>query len=207
MEQVDYFDENYVRQGVTTRPEALEKGLWLHSFHCWVVRPAARTLLVQRRSLLKSLFPGALDITAAGHLMAGETVADGIREVHEELGVSDIDFADLIPLGIKLDVARIGEKRTRHFAHVFLLPDDRPATAYRLQQEEVAGLVEIAIADGLALFSGQKETVPAMAWDMSGAGKDVSLQACDFIPRLDPYYYKVFIMADRLIAGEKHLAI
>ncbi|HAU29946.1 MAG TPA: hydrolase [Rhodospirillaceae bacterium] len=207
MEQVDFFDENYVRQGVTTRPEALEKGLWLHSFHCWVARPCARSLLVQRRSSEKALFPGMLDITAAGHLMVGESVADGIREVHEELGVSDIAFDRLVPLGIKLDVARIGDKRTRHFAHVFLLADDRPPAAYRPQESELSGLVEISVAEGLSLFSGRTAQVPAWEWNLAGDAMKTCVSAADFIPRIDPYYYKIFILAHRLFCGERHLAI
>ncbi len=207
MEHVDFFDENYVRQGVTTRSEALEKGLWLHSFHCWVARPYGRSLLVQRRSPAKALFPGMLDITAAGHLMAGERVEDGIREVHEELGASDVAFERLVPLGIKLDVARIGDSRTRHFAHVFLLADDRPPAEYRLQESELSGIVEISVSHGLSLFSGASARVPAWEWDLAGDPARIEVSVDDFIPRIDPYYYKMFILANRLFCGERHLAI
>ena len=35
----------------------------------------------------------------------------------------------------------------------------------------------------------------------------IDVDKSSFIPRVDPYYYKIFIMADRLLKGEKHLAI
>ncbi|CAM5275178.1 NUDIX hydrolase OS=Lysinibacillus sphaericus OX=1421 GN=LS41612_02185 PE=4 SV=1 [Lysinibacillus sphaericus] len=43
----------------------------------------------QIRSGQKKDYPGLLDITAAGHLLAVETVEAGIREVKEELGVNN----------------------------------------------------------------------------------------------------------------------
>ncbi|WNQ12825.1 NUDIX domain-containing protein [Paenibacillus aurantius] len=48
-------------------------------------------LLLQRRHPGKDTYPGLFDITAAGHLEAGENVSDGIRELKEELG-TDLFF-------------------------------------------------------------------------------------------------------------------
>ncbi|EPR42306.1 NUDIX hydrolase [Desulfovibrio sp. X2] len=44
---------------------------------------------LQKRSMSKSRFPGRWDLSATGHVKAGEAMEDGaIRELHEELGLS-----------------------------------------------------------------------------------------------------------------------
>src|SRR4051794_1911294 len=108
-ELLDVFDDNMELIRKAPRAEVHAKGLWHQTFHCWIVRAAhdGQYVLFQRRGPTKKVFPNTLDITAAGHLQSGETVEDGIREVNEELGIS-ARYGDLIPLGIKFDVAQIG---------------------------------------------------------------------------------------------------
>ncbi|MEK4700857.1 hypothetical protein MKX47_14755 [Solibacillus sp. FSL R7-0668] len=50
------------------------------------------------RSKLKKDYPNQFDITAAGYLLATETVLDGVRELYEELGIN-IAFEELKALG------------------------------------------------------------------------------------------------------------
>src|SRR5712692_760392 len=49
-------------------------GTWHRSFHCWVVRSGARgpELVLQRRAASKDTWPGAWDVSAAGHYRVGE---------------------------------------------------------------------------------------------------------------------------------------
>ncbi|WP_233522994.1 NUDIX domain-containing protein [Peribacillus saganii] len=56
----------------------------------------------QLRSEEKKDFPSLFDISAAGHILANETVEDGIREVKEELGI-DISMNDLEYVGVIKD--------------------------------------------------------------------------------------------------------
>lgn len=50
-----------------------------------------RELLLQKRSILKDAFPGAWDISSAGHVDAGEKCDDAAaRELTEELGVTEL---------------------------------------------------------------------------------------------------------------------
>ena len=72
--------------------------------------------------------------------------------------------------------------------------------------------MQISIPDGLSLFSGQNTKVKATGIEYKEAGQkwdavDMSVARDSVIPRVDSYYYKIFIMADRLLGGEKHLAI
>ena len=74
----------------------------------------------------------------------------------------------------------------------------------------MSGLVEISIADGLGLFSGERSSVKGAAIRVDGNGKrvfDREIQVDDLIPRVDNYYLKVFIMAQLFMRGNKYLSI
>lgn len=211
-ELVDIFDENYAFLGSALKSEARANGDWVRSIHCWVVRPEdGGFLLFQKRGQNKRVFPNALDISAAGHYKAGEHLEDGVREVKEEIGIN-LRFEDLIPLGIKFDIGKIGDLKVHEFCHTFLYKCSKTPSEYSLAVDEVEGLVEISIEDGLALFSGEKKTIIAKGVELNdekGIYQDVSLEITEsmFIPRIDNYYYKMLILASRLLHGEKHLVI
>ena len=88
--------------------------------------------------------------------------------------------------------------------------NNSPLTEYELQENEVSGLVEVEIGDGLNLFTGEVEKVKCNAIFIENGKRiervvDVSVD--DFIPRIESYYLKVFIMAERFFEGKKGLAI
>lgn len=211
-EMVDIFDEGNRKCGVANRNLAYVYGMWLNSFHCWLYRRNhGGQVLFQKRSASKKLFPDCLDISAAGHLLAGETALDGVREIKEELGV-DVDLSKLISLGIKHDTARIGDVINRQFCHVYLYEIDCEIPEMGIDPGEVSGLVEINVADGLALFSGATDSITTSGVEYAAdtcTWKSITktISRSDFIPRVDPYFYKIFILVDRLMRGEKHLAI
>ena len=86
-EIIDVYDDMMNRIGTMTKKGAHLTGTWHKAFHCWIVYKSADGephMVVQRRGPDKLQFPNALDITAAGHYLAGETVADGLRELQED---------------------------------------------------------------------------------------------------------------------------
>lgn len=212
---VDIYDENMVKIGTELKSVAHRDGLWHASIHCWIVRDENETgrtfVLFQKRAASKDLFPDCLDITAAGHYQSGESVAQGVREIVEEVGLQ-VPFEELIPLGVKVDLAKLPGLLNREFCHTFLLSDARPVESYNLGLDEVEGLVQIAVGDGLDLFGSRRDEVLAEGVELdpqTGTLIPVSRMVTrkSFIPRVDQYYYKVFIMAQRLAAGEIDLAI
>lgn len=211
-ERVDIYNENYEPKGTALKSEAREKGLWCASIHCWIIRPQPPGyVLFQKRGADKTIFPNALDISAAGHYKSGEDISDGVREIAEEIGIN-VSFDELIYLGVKIDVGAVGSFTVREFCHVFLLSRDLKPEEYNLAVDEVEGLVEISVPDGLALFSGEKEEVRAtgVEYDVSSRPwKEIYINVGrnQFIPRIDPYYYKIFIQARNLLRGDKHIAI
>ncbi|WP_332310344.1 hypothetical protein [Metabacillus litoralis] len=100
-ELLKIFDDDRNQIGIASREDVHKFGYWHEAFHCWFISKVRDTyyLYLQLRSATKKDYPNLLDITAAGHLLANETVQDGVREIKEEVGIY-ISFHELIPLGI-----------------------------------------------------------------------------------------------------------
>jgi len=70
-----------------SRDEVHKTGLWHRTVHIWVVNRRDQ-LLLQKRAATKESFPGLWDISAAGHIGAGDTSEQAAcRELEEEIGV------------------------------------------------------------------------------------------------------------------------
>ena len=87
-----------------------------------------------------------------GHLRAGETLAQAIREADEEIGL-DVALGDLTRLGRRF--ARGGARADNEVQEVFAVRSDLPLDAYRLHPDEVEAVVSVPLADALALFEGR----------------------------------------------------
>jgi isopentenyldiphosphate isomerase len=211
-EMLDAYDENLKKIGVMSRGAVHTLGAWHRTFHCWIVSGAeGGKVLFQKRGPQKVLFPNFLDITAAGHLESGERPEDGVREVLEELGVK-VDYSDLVYLGIKFDIAKQNNITNREFCDVYLLRKDTPPENYQPNVDEVEGLVEMSISDGLALFSSEitEAKVSGIEWNKETKKWEriqMNIQMDKAIPRIDSYYLKVFMMARKLLNGERPLTI
>jgi isopentenyldiphosphate isomerase len=174
-ELLDAFDDRGRHQGVKRRDEVHRDGDWHLAFHLWVVR--ADGVLLQRRARSKDSWPGRLDATAAGHLLAGEAIRDGLREVEEELGVA-YAFEELAELGVH----RVDEIANRELQHVFAVRDDRPLEAWTgFDREEVDGLVLVDHDGFAALTAGDDGVVAARAWDGASV-EDVAVGAGELVP-------------------------
>jgi len=203
-ERLDVFDELGKWIGVGSRGAVHREGSWHRCFHLWVV--CGDAVLLQRRGRQKTSWPGRLDATAAGHVLAGESVAAaGVREVREELGV-DYPPGALVPLGVRPIVDHSGGRVNREFQHVFLVADPRPLTGWTaLNREELDGLVRIALSAFTALVHGPGAGPwSAEAWggervEAVTVHRDEVL-AARYLPALT-------IMLERFAQGQRPLAI
>ena len=112
--------------------------------------------LFQRRSQSKDSWPGTLDVAVGGHIRAGETLAQAVREAEEEIGLS-VALEDLSRLGRRL--ARGATGKDNEVQEVFGVRCDLPLDAYRLHPDEVDAVVSVPLAAALALFEGCREAV------------------------------------------------
>lgn len=194
----------------TTRAEVHAEGLWHQSFHCMVIRPGSGRVVLQRRHQSKAAFPGLLDLSATGHLSAGETPADGIRELEEELGV-EIDRDRLVPVGVRLLADDEGEGINRERVHLFFVADDRPLDAFAPDPGEVDGLVE-ASADDLMGLVGEldgREPAPVggSGWRPGGDVEEIEVRRADLVKPVDGYWTLLLMMAGRFARGERPIVI
>lgn len=196
-EQIDIYNEEMVHIGTAPREEVHKRGHWHQTFHCWLIsrEDDKQYIIFQKRHPGKDTFPNRYDITAAGHLMAGESPTDGIREVQEELGI-DITFEDLQSLGIIKYDFHSDELIDREFCHVFLSERNIPFDEYNPQLEEVTGLVKLDMDEAKAFFSGKREYVHAVGVELddNGAKTDfkINLLKEDFI--MHEFHYYLFVL-------------
>jgi isopentenyldiphosphate isomerase len=200
-ELVDVRDgESGERTGeVVWKSEAHRLGLWHRCFHCWVfgTDDGEPYLLVQRRSATKGAWPGYLDVTAAGHLGAGEEPLDGLREVEEELGLR-VDPKRLAPLGTRRVEQRIPAGLDREIHDVFLLRDDSPPGDLRLQEEEVEAVLRIGLDHVVLLETAG--SAPAREY-REGKASETRVRVSDFVPNTDDYLRRVALAARDALGG------
>lgn len=202
-EKIRVYDQKGNPKGIATRQAVHEKGYWHETFHCWLAgRQGDRDVVyLQLRSKAKKDFPGLFDITAAGHLLADETVEDGIREVREELGVS-VDFAELTPLGIVKDQITLPGFIDNERCHCFLYKDlEDIDLRFELQLEEVSGMAKLDFRAFAALLMREKERVAVKGFEITPDGgkrtfeKEIGLK--DLVPHSGIYLEKIIELIDQ----------
>ncbi|TDU40275.1 isopentenyldiphosphate isomerase [Gelidibacter sediminis] len=81
------------------KSEIHKKGYYHNTAHVWLYNDNAEILLAQR-SATKVIYPLLWDISVAGHVDAGETIAQAaIRETWEEIGL-EITEQQLLKIGV-----------------------------------------------------------------------------------------------------------
>jgi isopentenyldiphosphate isomerase len=211
MEYFDVLDCAGRKTGeVITRDKAHETGVWHGAFHCLIIyeREGRGYVLFQKRSALKAIAPDKFDVSVGGHYSTGEDAqAAGPREIREELGL-EVRFTDLLPVGRRVFVYCFTPGTIEYeFQDVFLLVRDvRPATL-ALQQEEVAGVLEMNVETGIELFSGKRSTAECSLYRTTSGCEQVPVSPDDFVPTLDGYYLKLLLLAKRYLNGERELLL
>lgn len=213
-EMIDIYDANLKHKGVMERIKAHMQGEWHRTFHCWVVTTElGGALIFQQRSRKMKNFPGLLDVSAAGHVEAGEEIGKGVREVKEELGI-EIDESRLVKLGERVEVAdQPNGQNNREYQSVYMYLTSQPISSYKPEAYEVTALVLLNIQDGFKLFRGEidKISMPGCSYEINESGKwepftyEATIKS--FLPRIQPYYLTSLIMAERLLSGNTNISI
>lgn len=211
MKQIDIFNDRYEFLGTEDKKTAHTKGLWHRTFSALAINPATRRAILQKKAPGRYSFdrPDYADFTVGGHYEAGEDIPDGVREVHEELGLP-VAYSDLHPIGLRQTAVTLApDYIEREWQHWHLLPLDVPLEEIPLADAEVSGLVDVALDDAIALAEGSTDAAAARYATRTDSGfvySEAHLTAADLVPNyltLDQIYLRVFVAALRFCDGER----
>lgn len=207
-ELFDVVDEAGTPTGVAKpRDQVHRDGDWHRAVHVWVVLrgEGAPRLVLQRRSLAKDTWPGAVDVAVGGHLRAGEGVEEALRESEEEIGLP-LGLSDVVPLGrraYRSDGVVAGRAvRDREVQYAFAVVVDRALSSLRPDPEELDGLLALPLAAAAALYRGEVACVDAEERSIDGRVRVASLRREDCVKSTDDYAARVMDALARLVAGE-----
>lgn len=191
-EIMNIIDEQRNNIGKTSRADVHKNGLWHETFHCWFVNKEKDEdyIYFQIRSDRKKDFPNLLDITAAGHLLASESVEDGVREIKEEIGI-DVTFNDLLSVGLIKNCIVTVDFIDREFSHVYLYRTYGENLEFKLQKSEVSGIVKAKFHDFYDLCLGEKEQIRIEGFEVNEFEEEVliskNIRILDFVPHQTSY--------------------
>lgn len=168
---------------VKSRRGVHRDGDWHRALHLWVILrgEGGPRVVLQQRSLAKDTHPGLVDVSVAGHLRAGETEREALREADEEIGLT-VRMEDTVRLGHRRIERVVPGGVDREVQTVFATVSDREFATLRPHPEEVAMLYAVSLVDALALETGEREVIDADALDVDGRASTASLRAGDMVP-------------------------
>jgi len=140
MEYLDICDaEGNLTGQKKTKKEAHEQGLWHRSVHVWIIN-SQNEILLQRRSPLVDNYPNMWDISAAGHVSAGEDcVRAALRETEEEIGLK-IKPEELEQIGEVKQTSKREGYINNEINPIYIVKRDLEVDKIKKQDEEVAAV-------------------------------------------------------------------
>lgn len=137
-EYFDVLNEKGQYTGITeTRGKCHKEGLWHKAAVVFVINSQNQVLL-QKRSANKRMWPNMWDVTAGGHVLAGEFGFEAIlRETKEELGI-ELEKNDITFIGSTLSTNIKEDIINKHFNEYYIANKDLDETKLKLQVEEVS---------------------------------------------------------------------
>jgi isopentenyldiphosphate isomerase len=179
-------------------------GDWHLAFFCWIVRagPDGPELVLQKRSPRKDVWPGRFDASSAGHVRFGETRAEMLRELDEELGLV-VAESELVRLPRhSQEHAHPNGIVDREHHELNLLRCDLPFEAYRPSPVEVSGLAAVPALALAELTEGRRGSIETELVEFD-SDSDLRRSPCllrrdDLVPYDGHYHRRLAEVALRL---------
>lgn len=215
MELLDvYNDRNEPLNIKIPRNLVHENGLWHRKFVCIIVDEKEKSVLFQRQYKKESnefSRPQFLNISVGGHLISGENIEDGIRELHEESGLNYVKFKDLKFLGIRQSSFSLEKNDKKfinnEFQYIFIYKGIFNENSFNINSnEETRGFVSIKIDDGIKLLKGKIEFLEAIEY-MDSKKEIIKITKNDFIPdylKKDEFILRNFIVGQRYLENPEN---
>jgi isopentenyldiphosphate isomerase len=196
---------------IKSRAAVHRDGDWHRAIHVWIAGRDGNGepfLMFQRRGSQKDTWPDHFDATVGGHVRAGESLAETLREVDEEIGIS-VQGLTLLPLGRRVCANEAMDGIIdREVQDVFLLVDDRLLTEYRPNPAELSALVRFPLMALIAFLAGEEMNLHGES--ISAGAKAIELvqvDVDDFIPAVDNYSLRIAIAAANVLRGDRYVMV
>lgn len=201
-EWFDIYDESLQPIGTATREETHAKGYWHRTFHCWIYERQHDEIIVafQQRQSTKDTNPLHYDITVAGHLTAGETIEDAVREIEEEIGVT-VSYSQLkYIMRAKEESHDVHNGIVFHdceYSEVFAMENPISISSWVFQPSEVLAVYTAPLRSLYQLFTGEIEELQVTGYKQSAipssaAEEHISIiTKKQFVPRDSQYYLRI----------------
>ena len=166
-EYFDVLDENGKPTGIQkSREECHKEGLWHRAVLVFILDPDNKHVLLQCRSPKKRMWPNLWDVTAGGHVTAGDDATRAIiRETKEELGL-DIDESELEFVEEKKSIHIQKDIINKHFNDMYVIHRDVNLDDIVMQESEVQDVRWFDIDEVICRVNNNYEgiTDKANAW-------------------------------------------
>ncbi|MGN0966111.1 MAG: NUDIX domain-containing protein [Candidatus Coprovivens sp.] len=206
MEMLDIFDKDHNYLGTCEKKEVHQKGLWHQVFACLLIDGEKNKVYLQYKNSghndVSNL--NKIDISVGGHLSAGETIEDGIREIEEETGLK-VAYKDLIPVGMRLIDKLINENYIiREFSYLHIYDSEFDLNTLKSQDDEVLYFIEFDIDELIAYFTNETDKISGLTPE---GYKEFKKE--DFIQAYigdDRLYLKYLLLAKQVINKEQNIS-
>lgn len=180
-EMIEITDRDGTSTGRTaTRETVHQDGLWHRTFHLWVLNGEGAAIM-QRRSKVKQIEPGRLDLSVGGHYRAGEELTDVLREADEEIGLR-LRPGDITHLLTRSNERFYDHATDREVQEVYVVRSSLQLHEYRMNCREVSVLYEVPLAGLLELYRNLTPLAVA-GHDCQGRENNALLHEADLIMR------------------------
>lgn len=161
-EYLDVLNEKGEKTGErVTYEEAHKKGIPHRVVHVWILNATNKHFLLQKRNSSRRAYPNHWDMSAAGHVSAGETsVEAALREAREEIGITlaKEDLCYLFTIDQHL-VLNEGTFVAHDIQDVFLVHKDINISQLMLGKDEVEELRWVGIDEFKEWIAGRGEVL------------------------------------------------
>lgn len=163
IEYIDIYDSKENLLGYCEKSEAHKLGYWHKVFGCFIINSKNKKIYFQLKNPTHNNIntKELLEITAGGHLISGETLKNGIREIKEETGLN-VSYNDLIFVEKRKCNKTIKKDYIiREFQYYYLLDLKNISLLdfKNYDKNEVITFIEFNINDVIKLFNLKKSYI------------------------------------------------